>query len=368
MSYLADIARSVVRYNPGHKTRLREFQKTYFGAESRQADDAFAEWLFERNPNRDPQGPSFWVCERDGAIVGQQGSIPVALKVGEAEQRAAWLIDWMVHPDWRLKGVAPALIAAYVNSTDIAFGLSLEALPYRTVKRSGWQDLGKMSLFVRALDPQACAQVLNLSPRLARLAPQALVGGSAQVAGRVAGALAGLAIEPVATFDERIDGVWAAANRDYPIIVKRDFAYLRWRFDDGPHRPLYERYYFKRKGEVVGYAVARVANWRGHRIVRVIDYFAQRKRLAPLLARLIGELNTKDVIAVFVEQCYSGSETALRSLGCFSVGAENRQRFMFRLREPASPLGGALSDVNRWFMMTADADFDHNLIASDTRG
>lgn len=366
MSYAAEIARSIKRYDPSEKAALREFQRTYFGADSRQSDDAFAEWLFERNPNRDPAGPSLWLCERDGAVVGQQGSIPVVLKVGESEHPAAWLIDWMVRPDWRLKGVAPALIAAYVNSTEIAFGLSLEELSYRTVRRSGWQDVGKMSLFVKALDPQACAKVLNLSPVLAKLAPRVLVGGSAYLIGRIAGAVSGLSIEPIAAFDERVDGVWATASPEYAIVVKRDLANLRWRFDDGPHQPLYERYYFKRKGRVIGYAVIRVANWRGHLIGRVIDYFAERRSLAPLLALIIGELNTKGVIAVFVEQCYVGSEAALRSLGCLSVGAANRQRFMFKLRDNASPLVNKLGQVDNWFITAGDADFDHNLIASES--
>ncbi len=82
----------------------------------------------------------------------------------------------------------------------------------------------------------------------------------------------------------------------------------------------------------------------------------------------MGKLNTKEVIAVFVEQCCAGSETALRSLGCLSVGAKNRQRFMFKLREPESPLGNTLGRVGNWFMTTADSDFDPNLIVSEARG
>src|SRR5688572_10255830 len=109
MSYFADIARSVVRYGPAHKASLRAFQRAHFGAAARHADDACAEWLFERNPHKDPGGPSLWVCVRDGVVVGQQASIPVVLKVGSSEQRAAWLVDWMIHPDWRLRGVSLAL-------------------------------------------------------------------------------------------------------------------------------------------------------------------------------------------------------------------------------------------------------------------
>ena len=122
MSYFAEIARSVTRYEPGDKPALRAFQRAYFGA-TRQTDERFFEWLFERNPHQESDRPPVWLCKRDGTVVGQQASIPVVLKIDDIEQRAAWLIDWMVHPDWRLKGVAPALLTANTSEYELMLGL-----------------------------------------------------------------------------------------------------------------------------------------------------------------------------------------------------------------------------------------------------
>ena len=362
MSYFADVARSVVRYEPVHKSALRDFQRLHFGAATRHSSDDFAEWLFERNPHRDPGGPSLWLCVRDGVVVGQQASIPVVLKVQDAEHRAAWLIDWMIHPQWRMRGVAVALLTASAEHHELMLGLGLEDVAYKTVHRAGWTDVGRLSLFVRPLDAAACARLLNLPALVGKLAPRALFGGTARMGRHMAGALARISMEPVAAFDDRIDEIWAKAGGDYAILVKRDYASVRWRYDDGPFRALYQRYYFRRRGQTIGYAVLRLAKWRGHTVGRVVDYLIERRRAAPVLALIIDELNTQGAIAALFEQWHPGTEMLLRSLGCVRTRASHR--FMFKLRDAASPLAHALAQANSWFLMPGDSDFDHVLVES----
>lgn len=365
MSYAAEIARSVRRYDPSEKAALREFQRTQFGATSRQVDDAFFEWLFERNPYADPAAPTLWLCKRDGVVVGQQASIPVVLKVGDEEHRAAWLVDWMVHPDWRLKGVAPALFAASMAHSELMLGLGFEDLPYRTVQRAGWRDITNLSLFVRPLDPYACTEALGTPRPLAKFAPGVLFRGSARAIGRIAGAMSRVSLDPIPAFDERVNDLWRKVSPEYPILVKRDFTNLRWRYDEGPFSALYDRYYLTRKGELVGYAVLRLEKRHGYIVGRVVDYLVERRSLAPLLALIVEELNAKGVIAVFFEHYLSRSEAILRSLGCLRVRASHK--LMFKARDGASPLAASLTRAESWFVMPGDSDFDHVLICTYVR-
>jgi hypothetical protein len=363
MSYMADIARSVVRYQPADKAALREFQRAHFGERARQCDDTFAEWLFERNPNRDADGPALWLCKRDGVVVGQQAGIPVILKVGDRECRATWNIDWMVHPAWRMKGVAPALFAAFAESTDVLLGLGVEEVPYRSFVRSGWIDTGSLALFVRPLDPAACANGLNAPRLLTRLAPAPLFRGSAAFAGRAAAALARVSLDPVSAFDERVDGVWQRASKDYPVLVKRDFAFLSWRYDATPHRIHYARYYMMRRGEVLGYVVVRLEPWHGHVIARVVDYLAPRRWMPALLALTIGNVNAQGAVAVFIEQHNAEAAKLLWSLACVRVRASHK--FMLKLRDRTSSIAGQLTHAANWFVMPGDGDYDQVMIEAE---
>jgi hypothetical protein len=270
-----------------------------------------------------------------------------------------------VHPAWRLKGVAPALLSINAEKNELMLGLSLEDLSYRTVHRAGWQDVGRLSLFVRPIDPAASLHALNLPAALATLTPRAIVGGTVSAAAKLAGLITGVSMEPIDAFDERADAIWAASKGDYPVVVRRDFPTLKWRFDEIPQRAEYRRYYFRRRGEVVGYAVLRLAPWRGRTIGRVIDYFAPRRYIAPILALMIDALNTHEVMAVFVEHHVEGTELTLRSIGCFNVRPEHRQRFMYHVRDRESPVAAQLAKARSWFLVPADADFDYNLMSQE---
>jgi len=357
MSYAAQMAKSITRYDPADRAALRDFQVEYFGPHSRQCDDRYFEWLFQKNPYQDPGRPTLWLCKRDGIVLGQQASIPCLLKVGDVELTAGWGIDLMVRSEWRLKGVAPALSTAYEESAEVLLGAAMSDAAHRAFLRRGWTDRGLLPYLVRPLDPEACAQTSHAPRILTRLTPEFAARGSASAAGAILGGLTGTSLEPITTFDERVDAVWAAASRDYRALVKRDFQFLHWRFDQIPGETTYQRHYLKRRGQVVGYAVTRLEQWRGSTVARLVDYLVPRASLRVLFALVIREMNSQGVAVVFVEQLNQGAERVLRSLGCFRARAATR--FIFNVRGSASPVRNVLNNTESWFINLADSDLDH---------
>lgn len=354
MSYAARIARSIAPYEPSDRPALRAFQREHFGTNARQSDDDHFAWLFERNPHFSPGETALWLCKRDGVIVGQQARLPVVLKAGDGEYRAWWGVDLLIDPEWRLKGVGPALFSAYERSAEILLGLGLSEAAYRMCLRSGWSDLGMLPLMARPLDAGACAEALGSRKWLARLAPKMLVKGSAHAAGAAVRRFRGGSLDLIPSFDERVDAVWALASHDYPVLVKRDFRSLRWRFDEVPGAERYERYYIRCRGQLRGYAVIRWDQWRGHKVAHLLDYLCPRASRTSLLALVIDAVAERNAVALFIEQLSAGENVGILPFGCFQAGAANR--FMVKAGGSSSALSSVLCDVSSWFVSRADSD------------
>ena len=358
MSYVAEIASAVKAYERKDKSALRAFQRKWFGENAHQSSDVFAEWLFEHNPHRTPTSSPLWLCQRDGIVVGQQASIPVRLKVGEQECRAAWMIDWRVDPAWRLKGVGPALLARYADSSDVLLGIVVEEAAFRAFSRTGWKTIAHQVLFVRPLDPQACAKGMNAPQLLAKVAPRLIVAGSSRVMAAACRRAESVLLEAVASFDERVDALWQKAKADYPVVTRRDYETLHWRFDAIPMHDYYRRFYLMRQGHVIGYIVIRLESWQdGHVVARVVDYFAERRFVVPLLTLVTDEAREAGAVAVFLDRLDRASDAALWRAGFVRVRASDR--FMLKVRPDAAALTEELQKPANWFVTFADSDTDY---------
>jgi GNAT superfamily N-acetyltransferase len=357
MNYRSEIGRAVTAYDPADKSLLRLFQQEYFGADSRQCSDEFSDWLFERNPHRESGEPVLWVCKRDGIVVGQQASIPVSLKIGDEYYRAAWGTDLMVHPQWRLKGVGPALVGAQTQTRDIVLGMGLSDAAYKNHMRAGWTDMDRLPIFVRPLDPAPCLQAFGAHRLLGALMPRMLFDGSARVISHSMRAATGLCLERVPAFDEQVETLWTQASRSYRILVKRDFASVRWRFDEIPQSASYQRYYLSRRGKLVGYAVVRAKPFRGHTAAWVIDHLCEPGRIGGLFALLIAEMSRQRYAAMFIEQLHQRAHSTLRALGCARVAAGSR--FVLHVRDGAAVQADGFKDAADWLVTCADSDVDH---------
>ena len=356
MGYASNLRGSVTPYQDADKAALRTFQAEYFGPRSRQCDDAYDAWLFDQNPHATAGEPKRWICKRDGVVVGQQAAIPVLLKAGDMELRATWGIDLMVHRDWRFKGVAPAVSAPFERSADILLGLGISADVFRAYSRAGWADMGRLPFFARPLDTAACAQALHSRRWLTKLAPDVLLQGTARLAATGVRALRRQALEAVSVFDDRINAVWTTAAQDYPVLVKRDFASLRWRFDLVPGSGCYHRYYLVGGAQPLGYAVLRFDTWRGHRVARVVDYLARRADVLSLLALLTDRVRELGAAAVFLEHLHDGSQRALAALGFVRAGAVTQ--FIMKVQPAAAEGHEVLRHSAAWFITRADSDCD----------
>lgn len=342
------------------------FQARHHGADARQADPAWLEWL-AADPETPDEHLAVWICRRNGAIVGSQGSIPFRLKEGAALVDATWAVDLMVEPAWRLRGIGPALTEAMTGSRGLVAALSISEAAYRAYLRGGWRDLGDIPNYVRPQD--AGWSVRQAGLRGVRAAAATAIVAPALAVTRLASALAarmmGTRLERIERFDERVDRVWASASRRYPVIAVRDHRALSWRFDDVPDPSRDARHYLVAGGKVRGYVVTRVEPWHDHQMLAIVDFLATPRWVLPLLGHVTALPEARDTTAITCRTLSPDLDLAFRAAGFIRVAADDRGKPMdrsagtplrFMVYQGDQPERPAF-DRSQWFVTAGDSDF-----------
>ncbi|HYH22860.1 MAG TPA: GNAT family N-acetyltransferase [Azospirillum sp.] len=347
------------RYRPSDRPALEAFQQATFGPDARQLDPAHTHWLYEENPWREAEGPQLWVYEYEGAIVGQQGGIPFRLKAGGLELSASWGVELMVAPEWRLRGVGPALSEAHAAASDVTLGLGMSEAAYKAYRTAGWIDLGLVPTYCRVLEARRCARALAVRGPLLPLAA-ALATPALDLAGFLCdtGArLFGTRLVPIPAFDEAVDDLWATVSPHQPVLARRDARTLSWRFD-ARNADRYRRFYLMHRGVVKGYAVLRVDRWEAEPIGVVIDYLARPEWLLPMLAHLTRLARREGLVALLCRTLNEPADRVFKALGFlqFRQGHRTPTRAMARLGENARDAAELIGDRRNWLITAGDSD------------
>ena len=241
-----------------------------FGDEKAARKQAAWRWQYEEAPGASA-GPLVWVSRRHGRAVGQIGTMPVALWWGGREVRASWGIDYFVAPEAEGLGDSIALVKAWMQSVDVALVVGLAPTSYLICKRLGFRDLGLVSLFEAVLDPAAVAR-----RRWGRVAGRvaAPLGAAFRLARVRRSVERDVQLQAAGEIGTEYDALWSHACGGFGVAVRRDAAYLRWRYRAAPLKR-YELVEARRGGQLVGFVVTREENVRGDlRVGWIVDVFA----------------------------------------------------------------------------------------------
>jgi hypothetical protein len=249
---------------------LQHIFRRIFGETKAAARERSWAWQYERNP-QSPHGPVVYVARRDSRPLGQMGTMPVSLWWGGREVRAAWGIDYFVSPDAEGEGHSIALAKAWMRDVDVALALGLAHTSYLICLRLGFRDLGYVPFFQAILDPAAIVRRRygRLPGTLARPLA-ALVGWRAR---RRQPLSPEIAVTSASSIGAEYDALWERARESYDACVRRDAAYVRWRYHEAPNKSYVIRE-ARRGGVLTGFAVTRHEVLRGIRLGWIVDLFA----------------------------------------------------------------------------------------------
>ncbi len=251
-------------------------------------------WRYKENP---ACSPIIWLAEHDSKIIGHYAIVPIKMKVGNTYITGSFARNAATHPKYREKGIFSSTVNrcyqdAAENNIPLTYGYANTNLG-PTYKRYEWR--GHICFMVNLI------KVLNWEPFLSRYIPlNFLVNATAQTIGKIGrrgSANGGLEIERIDRFDERVDRFWEKISKQFRIIVKRDHAYLNWRYADCPKKE-YAIYTAMKNNEIVGYCVLseeRHDNMKSGMIIDILGFEDHRDVVNHLIQRSLRCFKENDI-------------------------------------------------------------------------
>ena len=341
------------RYKPEDKRAVEALYRRVFGNDAAEASRLRWEWQYRRNPNNPRQEPEIWIAREGPAVVGQYATMPVRLSVKGQEVQGSWGMDVMVAPERQRQGLGEVLFRTWDRNVGASLGLGLSDSSYRLFQKLNWPDVGPVPCLVKPLTRRALRRPnwpvpLNRLVSALTLPLVLLVSRTRPV---------GAEVRLIQKFDESFTELWERLAPKFNLAVRRDAAYLNWKYVTAPH-VRYSIAVLRRENRNVGYAVYRHLHEPRGRVTLVADFLTDpddEAALGSLLQWIDREARQADSDKIRVFAMHAGFRRALRRSGYFQV--KSTVEFVVKVNgvdvDPAF-----YENTDNWHVTLGDSDQD----------
>ncbi len=243
----------IKQFELADKDALLFFLRGSYPDEPSKSDPLFWKWHFLENPNVSAGNVPLWIVKTGERVVGQMATIPVRLKVGEKEKPALWIIDFILAPEYRGRGLGKGLMKvarATYCTTMIALGYNAQS--EAVLLSHKWVSLGNINRYHALFFPgNAIRDPSRIGPvkQLANLLYAPFRPSRSRLLPNGSGTL-----REIREFDASFDRLWDEASVRWPCAVVRDSRFLQWQFMKQPGKKFEVLGYFE-DDQLLGYVV-----------------------------------------------------------------------------------------------------------------
>lgn len=307
----------VVRYRPDDRRAVDALYRRVFGTDAAEASRLRWDWQYRSNPNNVGHGPEIWLAREGRAIVGQYATMPVRLSIAGREVQGSWGMDVMVAPERQRQGLGEVLFRTWDRNVGASLGLGLSDASYRLFQKLRWPDVGPVPCFVKPLTRRALRR--PEWPALVNRAVSALTFPLVRIVARNRPLRAEVRL--LNRFDDSFTALWTAIAPSLGLAVRRDAAYLNWKYASAPH-VRYAIAALRRDDRNVGYAVYRHSHEPRGRVTLLVDFLADPEDeagIATLLGWVDREARRADTDKIRAFALHGAFRRQLKRAGYFQV-------------------------------------------------
>jgi hypothetical protein len=343
----------VNRYRADDRRQVEALYRRVFGPDAAEANRLRWDWQYRRNPHVPADGPLIWLAREGTSIVGQYATMPVQLAVNGQEIQGAWGMDVMVAPERQRQGLGDVLFRTWDRSVGASLGLGLSEASYRLFQKLEWPDVGPVPCFVKPLSRRALRRPtwpvgINRLVSYLTLPWVKLVSRSRPLQGEV---------RVIREFDASFTQLWESVRGKFSFCVRRDAAYLQWKFIQTPH-VRYTIATLLRGSEAAGYAVYRHVQEPRGRVTLLVDILTDPDDDAGFLTLLRWvdrEARAADSDKIRTFMMHEGYRRLLRKSGYYPV--KSTMEFVAKVNALDLP-AQFYEDTSRWHVTLGDSDQD----------
>ncbi len=341
------------RYRPDDRRGVETLYRRVFGNDAAEASRLRWEWQYRRNPNNPGHEPEIWIAREGPAIVGQYATMPVRLRAGGEEIQGSWGMDVMVAPERQRQGLGEALFRTWDQHVGASLGLGLSDSSYRLFQKLRWPDVGPVPCLVKPLTRRALRRP-NWPVPVNRLV-SALTLPFVKIIARTRPLRA--EVRQIHRFDESFTRLWDEFAGKFDLAVRRDSAYLNWKYASAPH-VRYAIAALRREDRDVGYAVYRHVHEPRGRVTLLVDFLADpddASGFSTLLHWVDREARQADSDKIRTFALHGGYRRVLKHSGYFQV--KSTMEFVAKVNAiDVAP--SFYEDTERWHVTLGDSDQD----------
>lgn len=341
------------RFRPDDRRGIEQLYRRTVGLEAAEKLRLRWEWEHRRNP-RSRTDPTIWVAREGPTLVGACAALPVCVSLAGTDMPGVWISDPVVAAERQRQGLHEQLLRTVERANPVVLGADLSAPSAEALIRLRWPEPVAVPCVVKPLSRRALRRPDWPVP-INRLV-SALTLPFVRVIARTRPLRE--SVDVVRRLDDGITSLWSRVAPSLGLAVRRDAAYLTWKFLEPPHIR-YSLAVLRRGDAVDGYTVYRHVREPQGKVTQIVDFLVapgDERGLKTLLRWVDREARAEDSDKIRCHVLHAGFRRIFRRSGYFSV--RPTLSLHARLHGPGFPAVSSEA-VRGWHVTAGDGEIDH---------